>query len=452
MKNLILYCSCVFLIYSNEVNGQNLIQIAEKLSSQKFGSGTRLNDFRTPGCDPDSIIFYGFISPEDSVVGIRRIFRKYGNLSTAVYEYEFVDTSGIIKLGSIDSTVYDNSGRPILNEVWLFNYDSSRLILDERTIFYPHEGSINKDYSFLEHLVNELNFYEGDFVDFDSAIVYRPEFSTGIMKPRNKIVHSYTPEGRLTAINEFNYFEFSMAWSPWTKRDVSFTASGRINKIEQSSWDGVDYILSSTSVYTYDSNDSLQTILSTNNLSGSPQEKLEMTYNNLHNASTAVAYTWDETMNDWTEVLRLSGDFDDLSRLSILDLEFNFFGDSETSQYVYKYNGDASCPQYVDVYYFEDGEWFFSSRIYLYPSTITSVHNPAIPDWKAYPNPVNEGIWIEAPIGSEVQISSIQGKIIYKGMINSEKEYLRLPPSNTLVILTIKNESSISSRIISVNK
>lgn len=452
MKNLILYCSCVFLIYSNEINGQNLIQIAEKFSSQKFGSGTRLNDFRAPGCDPDSIIFYGFISPEDSVVGIRRIFRKYGGISTAIYEYEFVDDTGILKLGSVDSTVYDNAGRPILNEIWEYDFDSTALLLKERTIFHPHEGNVIKDYSFLEHMLNELNFFEGDFVDFDSAIVYRPEFSTGIMLPYNKKVHSYSQEGRLHIVQNYNYFEFNMSWSPSTHREVFYSTSGRIEKIEESSWNGNAFTLVSTSLYSYDSRDSLVTILLTNNLTGLLQEKLDMSYDNLHNATTAVASTWDETTNDWTEVLRMLGDFDNQSRLSILELEFNFFGDSETSQYVYKYNGDASCPHYIDVYYFEEGEWVFGSRIYFYPSTTTSVHDAAIPGWKVYPNPASEGVWIEAPIGSEVQIASIQGKIICKGIINNEKEYFRLDQVNTQLILTIKNESSISSRIISVNK
>lgn len=453
MKTFLFFCFSLFLLFSNKVNGQSLTEIAEKFSPYYISTTAKLNTTRMQQCDPDSIIFYGFISPEDSVVSLRRIFRRYGEVSRAIYEYEFVDDTEVLKLGSIDSTLYDNAGRPILNEIREFDFDSSALLLEERTIYFPHEGSVIKDYSFLEHMVNELNFVEGDFVDFDSAIVYRRDFFTGNLLPYQKFIHTFSGEGRLEEMYHFNYSEFDMSWFPVSKSEVLYTPSGRIAEIVESTWDGInDYNVSSTSAYTYDSNDSLLTVILKNNITGSFREKLEMSYDNTQNASTALVFTWDENLGDWFLALRLYGVFDDQSRLEKYELDINFFGSAESSRNEYKYIGNSSCPHYIDAFYFEDGEWVFTARIYFYPSMMTSVYEAAIPQWNAYPNPANEGIWIEAPIGSQVQVSTIQGFTIYNGIIKSEKEYLRLHQTSTQMIITIINNSFISSRLITVCK
>ena len=139
MKTFLFFCFSLFLLFSNKVNGQSLTEIAEKFSPYYISTTAKFNTTRMQQCDPDSIIFYGFISPEDSVVSIRRIFRRYGEVSRAIYEYEFVDDTEVLKLGSIDSTLYDNAGRPILNEIREFDFDSSALLLEERTIYFAHE-------------------------------------------------------------------------------------------------------------------------------------------------------------------------------------------------------------------------------------------------------------------------------------------------------------------------
>jgi beta-glucanase (GH16 family) len=138
--------------------------------------------------------------------------------------------------------------------------------------------------------------------------------------------------------------------------------------------------------------------------------------------------------------------------LEKFEIDINFFGSPESTRLEYKYSSNELCPHYVDVYYFEEGEWLMEGRVYYYPSGTSALTEIHVPQWSAYPNPANEGIWIEATIGSQVQISTIHGNIIFNGIIKSEKEYFRLHQTSTQLILTIINNSFISSRLITVSK
>lgn len=447
-----LFFCFVLFFYFNTANSQSLVKIAEKISLNKGLDFMTYDVSSVSNCNPDSIVVFYFDNQSDSTLGNKQIFFKYGDVSEAVHYYGYNYVSEMIELNAIDSTVFDNEGRPTLNEFWEYDYDSTRLVLEQRFQYYPHEGNILKDYSFFEDMLNEINYEKGEFVDYDSVIVYEKDFFTGLLVPEEKRIHVYSQEGYLKEAYEFSYAEFNMSWIPTTKQDVYYTPSSRIDKIEISDWDGIsNYTLSSTSIYTYDSNDSLVSILLTNNLTGQPEQRMDMSYNISQNSTDSKVYFWDGNNNSWLEVIQIFGEFDHLDRLKILELKVDLFGTEEyRSEYVY--NGDEGCPFYINAFEMDGGIWNFYGRIYFYPFIFTSIYEIDILEWSAYPNPTNDGIWVEAPIGSKVQIATLVGTIIYKGQITDEREFISLNQINTQVILTIQNDSSISSRLIFVNK
>lgn len=451
MKTFTICCFCSFLIIANDATGQVLTGFFEKFSIHNHPALIKAKPSRFQHCDPDSILFFGFMTQDDSLLGIRRVYHKYGDVSRAIYEYEFVDDTGVLKLGSIDSTVYDQSGRPVLQEMWIYDIDLNVMRLNERIVNDPHNGVINKDYSFVDHVYSALNFIEGEFADFDSSIVYRPDFS-GNMQPAHKTIQSYNSEGHPASIIRYIYFEFNMEWLPYSRQEFFYTPSGRIEKVENSSWNGInDFYLTSTSIYTYDSIDSLQTVISTNNQTGVPVEKLEMIYDFSQNATTAHGFAWDEATGEWVEAIRIYGEFDQQPNFKIIEFEFNFFGETFALRYEYNYPGYGSCPRFVDGYSRVDNEWVFGSRIYFYPFLSTSTRELPTLQWSVYPNPAIEGIWIEAPTGSEIQLSTIHGKVIYTGLMRAEKKYLPIHHPSAPVILSIRNDSHTSSRLIMFN-
>jgi hypothetical protein len=75
-----------------------------------------------------------------------------------------------------------------------------------------------------------------------------------------------------------------------------------------------------------------------------------------------------------------------------------------------------------------------------------------VDDWdiRIYPNPARDGIWVQAPVGAELQIHNLQGSVCYKGQATGEKHYIDLPPIPGLLILQITHDKGSTTRIIQV--
>jgi outer membrane protein assembly factor BamB len=73
-------------------------------------------------------------------------------------------------------------------------------------------------------------------------------------------------------------------------------------------------------------------------------------------------------------------------------------------------------------------------------------------DWdiRIYPNPARDGIWVQAPVGAELQIHNLQGSVCYRGQANGENHYIALPQIPGLLFLQITHDKGSATRIIQV--
>ena len=449
MKRIHLYCFCIFAFFSFGSTGQNLSGLLGQLTPETISATSPPNSFLDVACEPDSIHIYGFISPTDSLLGQRQIFRKYGDAASAVYTYE----GQPMQLYSIDTTSFDAMMRPVFNEFWEFDFDSNAVVIQERRFCYPHEGATQGDNLFFQTILQSVISTAHDNVAFDSVILHTKNFFSGVLEPDEKIVNMYEPSGQLQEAQVFYWDSFSMSWSLSSRSDYSYTPTGRVDYIEEYIWNGLDLVHEYTSVYSYDLNDSLTTIVSTSELTGMPTEKLEMAYNVPENSATATNYFWDDANQQWVETLFLLGDFDGQNRLEALEFIFSFFGSSDGTRFEYVYLDDSPCPWYSRIYeYLGGADWGFAGKYYYFPNYITDTFEQNAPEWSVYPNPAKDGIWVEAPQNAFLQISTLQGRVLYQGPALGGKEFIELKHAPNQVVVSVGKGSAMVSRLILVHK
>jgi hypothetical protein len=449
MKNAsFLLCFLCFGIF--KVSGQNLQGFVSKFSQITPHTLGNIHGFQSTVCEPDSIHGYGFSTPTDSVLGQRQIFKKYGSTASATYTYEF--TTSPLQLYSIDSTAFNGAGQPVFNELWEFDYDSNAVLIEERLFCYPHTGTVQTDYFFPADILNSIAPTAHYGVAFDSVILYRKSFFTGLMEPDEKTINVYYPSGQLQEEQIFSWDAFgSMSWFPSSKSNYFYTPSGRTEHVEVYDWNGIDFVLQSIAEYSYDVNDSLTTVISTNEITGLPEQKLDMVYDLAANVTSATFYGWDNVGQEWVESFYLLGDFDAQGRLELMEVVFNFFGSSDGIRFEFVYLDNSSCPWYSKIYEQESGgDWVFVGKNYYFPNFITSTYSPEALEWSAYPNPAKDGIWVKAPQGTFLQISTMQGVVLYRGFASGTKEYIDLKNAPHHLFLTARQGETIATRIIIV--
>jgi hypothetical protein len=432
-----------------EINAQNLKGFSAKILQVVPNAEKDMSNFYGISCDPDSILGYGFITPTDSVLGQRKIFKKYGNTAKTIYTYDIINGAPL-QLYSVDSTTLNAAGQPIYNELWEFNEDSSAIVFEERLFCYPHDGSVQKDYFFPEYILNIIDPNSHDNVAFDSVILHKKSFFTGLMEPVEKTVNMYTTSGQLEEVHLFDWDAFgSMDWFPTSRMKYFYTPSGRTDHVEEYDWNGIEFILKGNTQYTYNSSDSLILALSTNVQTGMPSDKLELVYDAASKSTTAIFYTWDTNGQQWVLGLNLLGEFDTENRLEKIEFVSNFLGTTDGFRYEYIYLGNSTCPWYAKIYELESGgNWGFIGKFYYFPNMFTSTHEYEVPKWAVYPNPSNGDIWVTAPIGTNLRITNMQGVELFRGVSIGDKQFIDLLVPPHQAVLTLSNENWSSSQLI----
>ncbi len=451
MKNVrFLLCFLCFGIF--EVSGQNLQGFVSKLSQKKTNTLGTINSFQGAVCASDSIHGYAFSTPTDSFLAQRQIFKKYGSTATAIYTYQY--TTSPLQLYSIDSTAFNGTGQPVLNELLEFDEDSNAIVIQERLLCYPHTGTVQTDYFFPTDILNFIAPAAHYGVAFDSVILHTKSFFTGLIEPDEKTIYVYSPSGQLQEKQTFFWDAFgSMSWYLSSKMNYFYTPSGRIAQVEESNWNGIAFVLQSTSEYSYDGNDSLTTVISTNETTGLPEEKLDMVYDLAANSTSATFYGWDEAGQQWVESLYLLGDYNAQGRLEVMEFVLNFFGSTDGFRYEFVYLDDSPCPWYIKIYeQTTGGNWTFNGKYYYFPNFITATHSPEALEWSVYPNPTKDGISIKAPQGTFLQISTMQGVVLYRGFASGIGEYIDLKNAPNQLFLTVSQGGTTATRIIVVQE
>jgi hypothetical protein len=242
-----------------------------------------------------------------------------------------------------------------------------------------------------------------------------------------------------------------MSWVPASKLNHFYTSSDKVEYTEEYLWTGTAYVLQKTTDYIYDLNDSLVTATTTNQFTGLPVEKIELQYDLAANTNNATFYIWDEYNQQWAEALIISAYYDEIGRFEVIEVTLNFFGSTDGSRYEYQYIGDSPCPWYIDIYEYEgENNWFFDAKFYYSPSFVTATEELKPIDWSVYPNPATDGIWVRAPYGTPLQLSTLQGEVLYTGTASGENEFFHLRRAKQDIILTLGQGKKAVSQIILV--
>lgn len=431
------------------VNGytQNIPTTIKKFA-QSIGQQSESNfSNRIALCDPDSIHGYIYEPTIDSVLVFRQIYKRDGIESTTIYTYTGIPQM----LEAKDSTVFDLMGRPIFNELWEFNEDSMFIVLSERSYSFPHDGNVISEVpDFISTIGKILDPTFKDFVAFDSLILYSRDFFTGNLIVEEKTVNIFSPEGRIIENQIYNWDAFgTMDWYLYSKSLYFYDANGRLDRTEDYIWNGIDLTLRTSEDYTYNAQDSLTTVLTTNEESGLPEEKLDITYDIVEGTIILTSSGWDPDAMEWISFFSILLDYDDLGRVEVLELFFDFLGSQSGTRVEYIYLMDEPCPDHANIYNLDElGEWVLEIKYYFDPVTISSTDLSEAVQYSVYPNPASGGIWIDVPAGLNMQLTSLQGEILYQGRSKGGKEYLDIPLSRRMVLLTFGEGAQAFSRLI----
>ena len=442
-KQILFLCLLCFTLF--ETNGQNLFQIISKFQKNK-SAAFKTNAVQEGSlCEPDSIVSYFFLSPIDSMNAGSKIFHQYDGDAKAIYTYEFKD------LVSIDSTSFNGLGQPVYNEYHEFSADSNAIVLKERSFCYPHAGTVQPNFFFPEEITKftEPSFKDG--VAFDSLETHIKSYVTGLMEPYKKKLFEYSPSGKLKTEQSFQWSQIDMSWHPSSKMTYYYTAAEQLDSVEKYEWNGTNLVLETTYKPTYDANDSLKTLTATNIATGIMDGKLELSYNTAENTTTALVYEWNESTQQLIETIYAFADYDASGKLEVVELvekPMGVFEDGLRVEIVYLNN--SLCPWYYKVYeQSSGGEWNLIGKLYIYPNYITNINEVKIPQSIFYAHAENSGIWVTAPQDTRLQITNIQGAVLYNGKATGNKEYINLKNSaNQQVIISLINGNFVRSQMV----
>lgn len=380
-------------------------------------------------CRPDSVLGYGFTSPTDSLLSSREVYVHYGDTATARYQYQGLD----LEFQAYDSTVYDGLGREIFKEFHNYDSDLEEVVLDRHEFYYPR-GSTDL---------------------LDSSIYHAVDFFSGIMEPQARIVNVYDANNQLLEVQTSNWDQIGSppAWVVNNKNIYYYAPNDQIDSLEGYAWNGFEFVHSTTTIYTYDSNDSLSMLLTLDVATGMPTQKAEYTYNPVEQSTQINSFAWNPPSSSWIEQGYIRYDYDAQGRLEMLEYAFDFFG-SFGAREVYEYLGDSPCRWRTLLYeYLGPGSWEFAGILYYFPveSPPLSVQGAPAVAWSFHPNPASEGIWVQTPPGAEIRISDLHGRLLHQ-QISPGNTFIALKQlPDQYVVLQIAHQGARDSRLLLIS-
>jgi len=321
-----------------------------------------------PLCTPDSTLSYTFDSPVDSTLSSRTIFYKYGNetVTTRIYQIDPPALTGI------DSTIYDALARPVFRDIWEYDDWDESLYFEGRTIYFPRGTTMLND-SLIE--------YEG----------LSPEEA----EPYSKIVNAYGPDDQI--LEEVLYY-WNGEFYPGTRTVYIYDEEGKIGEVQTFGWyipQGY-WMQTASTVYTYDSNDSLITMVETDVTNGKLVSQTLFTYDFEESSVHEYYYSWNEETGQWELFSFLATFYDEFKRPVMVEGLFFIFAIRLEIAYI----GETNCFFYDKIFLSEDFEtWELASAAYYYPNYINATYGPPEYNWEIFPNPATGEVQVLFPEG-----------------------------------------------------
>jgi len=361
-------------------------------------------------CRPDSLLHYEY-DGNDSFLLTKTIPHYYGNNVARYYYYALNQPLILIRK---DSVAYDSQGRKILFEWQTYDAILNGLRPAHRFQYYPRNTST-----------------------FDSVIHSSYNSNTQTLTLDTKSVYHYNSNEQVIGLDQYTWNDSIGLWQPYSRYLVTFTPTGHIDFVSLESWVNSAYQPLEYTQYSYDSNDSLFSILATNAITDVPIHKGEFFYDEAAKSTLLHFYQWNVDLQQWVFEEHNLNDYDLQGRLEAKEYVFYhlpIFG--RRSEYYYIDNSE--CLWLEVGYTTEDGAtWQLDTKTYYYSNNIVAAQEPQQElAWLAYPNPAHDGFWLEAPVDSPVQILDLQGKILYSGLA-AGKEFIALYDVRGTVVVRV---------------
>lgn len=272
----------------------------------------------------------------------------------------------------------------------------------------------NPPYNMIPYITKWF-FYRGNSAWLDSIHTSGP----GTMEQKRDILH-YDQNDRLVTAEHLYRTQSN---TPWIKSGFDtriYNTSGVLIRIDVYTSSPSESLLRKWDI-TYDANNRVNTIISTDATTNTLSDKYAYFYNDIDSTSRQVQYHWFN--NAWLTDREKTIDLGYMNRVDeIINLPVG--GGSISTKWTLHYAPGETCPLTCDDDWLNIGQLY--RLFFSYPTTETD--NPAEDELPlaVYPNPANGIFWVESPAESQLAVLDMLGRVVWTG-ISTGKDQLDLP-------------------------
>ncbi|MBL7806202.1 MAG: T9SS type A sorting domain-containing protein [Saprospiraceae bacterium] len=277
-------------------------------------------------------------------------------------------------------------------------------------------------------------YYHGTSPWLDSITVLGPN------SDRKRDVFLYDQNDRLVTTEHYYRTQSNVPWIKSGFETRVYNASGQLTRID------LYTSLPSESLWrkwniTYDANNRINTIISTNDASNVVPEKYAYFYNDIDSTSKQVQYHWSN--NAWLSDREKTINLGYMNRVDeIIDLP------NISSNWTLHYAPGGTCPLTCDDDWTGINQHY---RLYFsYPTTGTNDPAEAELPLAVYPNPANGIFWVESPAESKLAVLDMLGRVVWTG-VSTGKDQVAIPgvPAGQYLLRVSLNDRVAVRKIIS---
>jgi Secretion system C-terminal sorting domain len=412
----------IVFAFTLNVQAQDLNEKIEETFQTHLKSALKAQNRGNEMCDPDSFVVYKYNTPTDSLVVEKIIYKKYSADTKAKYYYYPDGITGILILDKIDSIILDNQGREVYWDQINAN-DLGVFRVERRILSYPH-GTTNT---------------------LDSMVTLEEDFFTETLLPYEKTTYDYDASDRLK--NQV-ILRWDNGWGNRTRLNYNYDSEGKISLKRNYTAVGTAWTLLSNTNYTYTPNNALTQTLETDAATNEPLTKTGYTYNEVENTTTTVSFKWNADLTQWVQEDKYIVDLDDQDRLSSTERFIYFINFTVGLRAEFKYTPDSDCPLVLRRFISENTPFFnfISNGYYYYGDDVSTSDPDPLKSWTVAPNPSDGYLEINAPLGSQIQIVDINGRVVYEA-VSTGKTSIDLPKSiRGMLLMSVRQGNQVTSR------
>jgi hypothetical protein len=281
-------------------------------------------------------------------------------------------------------------------------------------------------------------YYHGNSPWLDSLTILGPN------SDRKRDVFIYDQNDRLVTTEHYYRTQSN---APWIKSGFDtrvYNASGILTRIEVYTSLPTESLLRKWDI-TYDANNRINTIISTNATTNALSEKYEYSYNDVDSTSKQSQYHWYN--NDWTLDREKTINLGFMNRVDEINTKPSGGGTLNTL-WTLHYAPDGTCPLTCDDDWLNLGQHY---RLYFsYPTTGSNDPTESELPLSIYPNPNNGFFWVDSPAESKLAVLDMLGRVVWTG-ISTGKDQLALsgvPAGQFLLRVSLNDRVAVRKIII----